>query len=334
MRRLIIVVVVVGLLGLFLVWPGKERAPVEPLSPGPNELAAEQPPSTSEGPPGLDELVPLAGEQSEMPKSSEAPIQYGTRFDYLGQSEDPFLSYHSFFEKVLAEGLLYPVDDLLAAGVEGDGEAAYALFVILHSCELLAPQSAKEAAAREHYLVERLAKDPDREEDWWDELSSASERHLEICSRWGPGETWTQAWEWLSRSAELGYFPAMQVYASAEGSFLPGRLALWGQTGRLEEYRSRVPYYLRRLLETGRPEALATVGYHYMSGALIPEDPAMAFAWMQAAVMAAELANYTSRMLDHLRLKLTPRELREASELAQEICRRYTDESCQQIDHH
>ena len=328
MRRLLIVFVVLGLLGLLLVRPQEKRAPVEPLSPDPNGLAAEQTPSTPEGLPGLDDLVPLAGEQPELPESSEAPIQYGTRFDYTGQSEDPFLSSHSFFEKVLVEGLLYPVDELLAAGAEGDGEAAYALFVIFHSCELLAPQSAKEAAAREHYLVERLAKNPEREETWWDELSAASERHLEICSRWGSEEAWTQAWEWLSRSAELGYFPAMQLLGSFDGSFIPGRLALWGQTGRLEEYRSRLPYYLHRMLETGRPEAFATVGFHYMAGALIPEDPVLAYAWMEAAVMAAELSNYTSRMLDELRLKLTPRELREAKELAREICRRYARGGC------
>lgn len=304
-----------------VLWPrkaGRETPPDQPPTTAPSASAArDEPPARP-----FERAVQLT-DQLEQPGEAPAPLTFGSRLAY-----DEFPTYLHHYDAVLEFAIQSPFEQLRTEAEEGDGEAAYGVFIYLRFCEIQAPLSEAEVARREEFYINRLVEKPDREEHGWDLVVSSSRHLYEACSQFDRATLRRRALQWLLRAAELNYYPAMLVYLET-AEVLVGPVAVYGHPEVIDEYRRRVPIYLSRLLKSGHPDALATVSYLAQNGLLAPPDPLLAYAYLRAAVLIdIEENRWHTQRLAELERKLTTPELRQARELGRELCRRHVPEEC------
>lgn len=295
----------------------------------PADAAKLDPSSASAGRdrPRLTALPPVVS--SSEPTWADEPVEPGAGLSLRGPRFDfeAFDREHDFLDHVMVAALQEPLDRLQDEGLAGDGEAAYAVFAFLHSCVFLGPISETDVARRERTFVESLMENPDRELHPISGLFLEDSRnHFRQCSAVPRDTLLSEMWDWLTRSADLGYFPGVFHYLML-GSVFGGDLAVAGETYRIDQYRVRAPTFRRQLLETGHPQAFEINSSIEQTGLIARRDLVMAYAYLHAAELADTTTSLDAR-LDAIGLKLDRAQLREAKAHGLDLCQRYARQGC------
>lgn len=165
------------------------------------------------------------------------------------------------------------VEHLRVAAESGDDEAAFAIYLKLHSCR----DAFKSNISSE--VIEAYKKAGAAEA-----LLSGIEEDLKECA--GAKELLAQRGKWLEQAADAGLVEAQLLYAIDSEAIVGTGSDLIKDPQAVERYKKKAMTYLHSAASNGNVDALIRLGSGYNNGVLTKRDPIRAYAYYRAAQLA------------------------------------------------